>query len=84
MTPIDFYFKDMAKNIVYLEKVRVRDINHLLIGLLTTCSSRIRGTPDRLARAQVEFDYRLDVCSRWLTNRILLKEKQLDLPFHSI
>lgn len=29
MTPIDFYFKDMAKHIVYLEKVRVRNINHL-------------------------------------------------------
>lgn len=34
MTPIDFYFKDMAKHIVYLEKVRVRDINHLRIGVL--------------------------------------------------
>lgn len=40
MTPIDFYVKDMAKNIVYLEKVRVRDINHLRNRITAAVGSR--------------------------------------------
>lgn len=66
MTPIDFYVKDMAKNIVYLEKVRVRDINHL--------RNRITAAVGSAGKSTVEFDYRLDVCRAHISN-ITKREK---------
>lgn len=85
MKPIDFYFKDMTKNIVYLEKVRVRDINRL--------RNRITAAVGFAVHPIGWQEHRWSLIIVWMcaephggshVEYILLNAKKLDLPFHSI